>query len=424
MSTKYLLMLIIVGLIVSGLALWDKKPSAKRDTEKLSVVAKRQDKENKRIEPMQQKANDSDNAGIPLEVITENSTVMEPEATRLWNLLQTIGLHDEKSLAVLDAFFSTHANRKYYKELIAYLKRDDLPDKIRAKIIYLLAAAYDGGKAGMGKRLYEPINEKDVEIQRALRDEIDDPKGSASIEEALGYIYLVADDGEIQQILSDFLDKKSRYISKEKIYEYKLLNGSMAFNKEIILGVLKELESLPKTMQSKLAEKIANTNYAFGFSRFQDDAEIVQSYTNLLKKYPPKLPYEFNEAKLSEKFKERFEAKVPVGLDTDMEKAEYLFKHHKDEGLSLYQELEDKASRSFEKYADWIEAQALMVRDERRYDFYRQKLLEVSKIERRAILSRLETKAKIDYDEEAQEYLKRFKEDAQLQDILENYYSD
>jgi len=363
--------------------------------------------------------NKTDIKEIPLdEIIMNKSTVMEPEASNVWGWIQDIGLYHENSVIVLDGLFSTHGNRKYYKELIGFLKIEDIPDKVRAKIIYLLAAAYEGGSTRTNKRLYEPINKKDREIQNALRQEIDNPHGEDSLDEILGYVYLVADDTETQNILDNFLIKKSKFISKNEIYKLKLKSSRYADSYESSLTVLNELNQMTKKEQKELTQTLSNPDFAESLAYFKNE-ELSNLYLNLLKKNPPSTPYKFDDSTFEKNLKGRFEGNFPLDVETDEDKFEYVLKNHKDEMETMYKDNEQASDDSRDQYAKWIQAQAYMVPEEQRYDFYKKTLLNAkTSTERRAIITRLSIQADMEYNEESEGHMRRFNQDEDLQNIM------
>jgi hypothetical protein len=318
---------------------------------------------------------------------------------------------------VLDGLFSTHGNRKYYKELIGFLKIEDIPDKVRAKIIYLLGAAYEGGTS-KNLPLYTPANEKDKEIQYALRQEINNATGVHSLREALESTYLLNDNDTRQEVSNNLLKSDNKYISKNEIYKFKLESSGFADSYESSLTVINEVNKMTKKEQKELTKTLGDPDFAENLAYFKNE-ELTSLYLDLLKNNPPNTPHEFDNSAFEQKLEDRFEGNFPLDVETDEDKFEYVMKNHEDDIKTMYQDSEQASDDSRNQYAKWIQAQAYMIPEEKRYDFYKKTLLDAkTPIERSAIITRLSVQANMEYNEESKAHIDRFYQDEDLQSIM------
>ena len=342
-----------------------------------------------------------------LERIMSNE-IKEPAATNIWKWLETYGFEHPDSLTMLNDLFMVNGVKKYYKELISVLSEMNLDDRTRGFIIKIVTSSFDGG-FGTGNELSTPANEKDRAIQKLILEELTYPKGKESFLEALEATYYLAKDDEVQEILNGLLELNDPNINKIDIYKQKVKLVSLNKSSNNMLPILQEIISLNTNDKEKIIKEMFTEDYVYAVIR-NEDRILTDTYRALLKQYPPKPLKKFNENKFYREIEKDF--LFPDDIITDEQRQEYAKKTIP----RLYEEEKAKDSQYHEEYRNWIFAYGKTLNKEKRYNFYKQKLLDSNSEERDEILNVIEEQAM--ESDEYKKYLNTFKNDADLKGVI------
>jgi len=334
-----------------------------------------------------------------------STKVEEPAATEMWNWLMKNGFEHPKSIERLDYLCLINGVRKYYKELIAILKYENLSIDARSAIVRNITVSFDGG-FGTQKPLSQPANEKDIAIQGLIREELNYPKDKKSFFEALQATGFLAENNEIQEVLNGLLEKDNPYIDKNDVYIQKV--RLVAFSEEFdsAYTILNQVISLDEKDRKIVMKEVAQEDYAYVVLRSEDE-NFKNSYIKTLEDNLPKAPQSFDENNFDKHFEEEFT--FPDKLVTDEQKQNYAEKNMQ----RLYKEARDKVSGNDRGYKEWIQAYALMVDKNDRYEFYKNKILDAETSAEKEVIQRVMYE-RSEYEEEYKVYTDMLEKDKEI----------
>ena len=338
-----------------------------------------------------------------------STKIEEPAATDIWSWLMKNGFGHPNSIRMLDDLLLVNGVRKYYKELIVTVKEDNLPDDVRSFIIRVVTSSFDGG-FGTKKSLSEPANEKDIAIQVLIREELDYPKDKKSFFEALQAAGYLAEDNEIQEILNGLLEKDNPHIDKNDVYRRKISLVSSSIVPDSVYPVFQQVMDLDAKNRESIMEGFAEEGFASAVLRCKDD-DLKDKYIKVLEDNLPKVPQDFDESNFDKYVEEKFA--FPDNIVTDEQKQKYVEK----EIPRLYEESTYEVSDNDKPYEDWIQAYALMVNKNDRYEFYKNKILKAeTKAEKDAIAGIIYERSQ--YEQEYEVYADALDKDKQIQEVI------
>ena len=208
---------------------------------------------------------------------------------KLWKQIQLNGFDSPNILKLLEQLWLNDGEKIYYKELIDVAKNKKLSDNVNYMIVRMLASAYETGAEGIEviSNYSLPKSKKDEMIQEFIKDQIENPRGKESLQEALRHVGLVANEPEAQAILDSFLNSNTKLISTEKIYEYKLSQACRHWTYDSLDDVLNEIDNLPKDTQKKLFQYVLLDSQWLPFHK---DENLKKKYIDYIKANMPPPP--------------------------------------------------------------------------------------------------------------------------------------
>jgi len=377
--------IVLIGLIVLGIIYYNMSLGKYKNIT-YSTVAKKVTTNTKvsNEKKNQTEIKQDEKIKITLEDIMD-TTVKEPEATQIWEWLVANSFDHPKTLDVLEELFSANGHIKYYKNLLEILSNGtQLSSKVRSHIIMYVAGAFDGKN---NKVFSKASNNKDIEIQNMILDELNNPADELSFEAALNASLCLAENKELQNILDDLLANDNGYINKNKILEMKIASASFSNDAEDLLSILSEVNAYDKNVQTKMMDEMLSENFLNAINQHNGEL-ILENYKAFLNNnLPPKLK-RFNRDKFEQHMADTF--KFPDDVVTVEDRDKYYTDHI---GI-LTEEEAIKALKSNQQYSQWFLAYANTLDESKRYDFYKEKILNAqNEQERQEIIYMIQDRA-------------------------------
>jgi len=401
MKIKILYIAIFMAILVGYLFLnKEELPSSHKVTlEKKSAIIEEEKNfiyDNKDKEKKQN--NESKN--IPLSKII-NTQVKEPDATKLWNILQNSDFNSSDTIEILNELWFARGAFKYYKELIEIANSKKVSDKVLANLIAGISTAYEGDRHNENSSI--PFNKKDEIIQQFITNQIENPKGKESYFMALERIRFTIGADEIQEKMDNLLESDNLPIEKSDIYALKLrfsVYTSMDSEEELVL--LEKVSKLNSIENPRLQEELYDFSYKLQNS---ENKELVSKYQEIL---------ENNPIKVEERVIEPDNSNIPIFANDEELQA------YADEYITpQYEEKRNEFNEEKNQYARYIEAYSFTLNSfDEKVDFYKSKIKNGNKAEQEAILYMLEENADLNEDSD-RALIEQLRADSDLEDLFE-----
>ena len=156
--------------------------------------------------------------------------------------------------------------------------------------------------------------------------------------------------------------------------------------------------------------EVTQEGYAYAVLRSEDE-NLKDAYIKALDDNPPKIPKDFDENSFDKQFEEEFT--FPDNLVTDKQKQKYAEKNIQ----RLYEEARARAIGDDRSYEEWIQAYALMVNKNDRYEFYKNSILNAKTRAEQEVIQRIMYE-RSEYEEEYKEYADMLDKDRQIKESV------
>ncbi len=220
-------------------------------------------------------------------------------AKEVWKRLQKVGFNSDESAELISMLIGFNGDFIYFKELKEQLSNPTLRDDVAAEIILALSGTYRGKK---GEAFHIPSNERDREIQQAIRDEIISPHGKESLYMALKKLGYAESYETVMQTLQDIQNDEESLLGELPIYRLKLKYIGMEDKKDDAKTVIDEISKLDAKKQKKLMYALPKFGYSVGVI---GDEELTQKYISVIKNNMPKAYQSVDRDKIREKAVEK-----------------------------------------------------------------------------------------------------------------------
>ncbi len=204
-------------------------------------------------------------------------------AKQVWERLQKVGFNSDESAGLIDMLIGFNGDFIYFKELKEQLSDPTLRDDVAAEIILALSGTYRGQN---GAKFHIPSNERDREIQQAIREEIASPHGKESLYMALKKLGYAESYETVMQTLQDIQDDEGSLLGELPIYRLKLKYIGMENKKDDAKTLVDEIAKLDVEIQKKLMGSLSKFGYSVGVI---GDEELTQKYISVIKNSMPKV---------------------------------------------------------------------------------------------------------------------------------------
>ena len=391
---KIKILYIVISMAILGYLFLDKKPSL---VKKSAIIHEKSSLTHK----IKEKKIDNESKNIPLNKII-NTQVIEPNATKLWNILKNSDFNSSNTIEILNELWFARGAFKYYNELIEIANNKKLSDDVLANLIAGISTAYEGDRHNKNSSI--PFNKKDETIQKFLNNQIKYPKGKESYFMALERIRFTVDSNDIQEKMNVLLITDDLPIKKSDIYALKLRFSTYSpMKSEDELALLGKISQMNSIENPKLQEELYDFSY-----KLQDSED-----ENLLTKYQEIL--ENNPIDIKDKSIEPNSEDIPIFANDEELQA------YTDEYIApKYEENRYQLNREKEKYAQYIEAYSSTLNSfDKKIDFYKSKIKSGNKFEQEAILFMLEEKADFNNDTTDIELIEQLRVDSDLEGLFE-----
>ncbi len=397
---KIKVLYIAISMAILGYLFLDKKKSTAYSNTTLDKKSAIIHKPNSFLHKDKEKKLNNESKNIPLSKII-NTQVIEPDATKLWNILQKSDFNSSNTIEILNELWFARGAFKYYKELIEIANSRELPDNVLANLIAGISTAYEGDRHNENSSV--PFNQKDKTIQKFLTNQIENPKGKESYFMALERIRFTIDSEDIQDKMDKLLEADNLPIEKSDIYALKLRFSTYTLmNSENELFLLEKISQMDSIKNPKLQEELYDFSYRIKSS---EDENLVHKYQEILEKNP---------IEVKDKPIEPDSENIPI-FANDEELQEYADEHI----LPKYEEKLHELNREKEKYAQYIEAYSSTLNSfDEKIDFYKSKIKNGNKFEQEAILFMLEEKAELSNDTKDIELIEQLRVDSDLEGLF------
>ena len=349
-----------------------------------------------------EKKQNNESKNIPLSKIIDTQ-VKEPDATKLWNILQNSDFNSSDTIEILDELFFARGAFKYYKELIEIANNKKISDEVLANLITGIFTAYEGDRDNENASI--SFNKKDEILQQFLTNQLTNPQGKESYFMALERIDYITAPDEIQAKMDSLLESDNLPIEKSDIYALKLrfsLYTSTSMSSEEELFLLEKVSNMDSIENPKLQEGLYNFAYKLQNS---ENKELVSKYQEIL---------ENNPIKVEERVIEPDNSNIPIFANDEELQA------YADEYITpQYEEKRNEFNEEKNQYARYIEAYSFTLNSfDEKVDFYKSKIKNGNKAEQEAILYMLEENADLNEDSD-RALIEQLRADSDLEGLFE-----
>jgi len=349
-----------------------------------------------------EKKQNNESKNIPLSKIIDTQ-VKEPDATKLWNILQNSDFNSSDTIEILDELFFARGAFKYYKELIEIANNKKISDEVLANLITGIFTAYEGDRHNENASI--SFNKKDEILQQFLTNQLTNPQGKESYFMALERIDYITAPDEIQAKMDSLLESDNLPIEKSDIYALKLrfsLYTSTSMSSEEELFLLEKVSNMDSIENPKLQEGLYNFAYKLQNS---ENKELVSKYQEIL---------ENNPIKVEERVIEPDNSNIPIFANDEELQA------YADEYITpQYEEKRNEFNEEKNQYARYIEAYSFTLNSfDEKVDFYKSKIKNGNKAEQEAILYMLEENADLNEDSD-RALIEQLRADSDLEGLFE-----